>query len=69
MRREEREGTLQGLAGKERLRSCWGKTRRKFQKGFSLHMSHNELGVKLKGQMMYFERVLNEGTYALTYFK
>lgn len=25
--------------------------------------------VKLKGQIMYFERVLNEGTYALTYFK
>lgn len=38
-------------------------------KGFCMHMSHNELGMKLKGQIMYFERVLNEGTYALTYFK
>lgn len=32
-------------------------------------MSFNELGMKLKGQIMYFERVLNEGTYVLTYFK
>lgn len=64
-----REGTWQGLGGKERSCRCWGKTKRKFWQSFSLHIRCNELGVKLKGQIMYFERVLSEGTYALPYFK
>lgn len=67
VRCQEKKGTAQG--GKERSCQCCGKTRRSFGECFSLHMSHNELGVKLKGQMMYYERVLNDGTYALTYFK
>lgn len=64
---KRKKGTAQG--GKERSCQCWGKTRRNFWECFSLHINHNELGVKLKGQIMYYERVLNDGTYALTYFK